>query len=64
MRLAEVPGLGVDSTQQVIAEVGVQASTFLSGAELCRTVNHSLANGSPHLALLLSEVDGELEAGF
>jgi len=26
--LAEVPGLGVDSAQQVIAEVGVQASTF------------------------------------
>jgi transposase len=34
MRLAEVPGLGVDSAQQVIAEVGVQASTFPSAAEL------------------------------
>jgi transposase len=28
IRLAEVPGLGVDSAQQVIAEVGAQASTF------------------------------------
>jgi hypothetical protein len=34
MRLAEVPGLGVDSAQQIIAEVGVQASTFPSAAEL------------------------------
>ena len=34
MRLAEVPGLGVDSAQQVISEVGVQASTFPSAAEL------------------------------
>ncbi len=31
-RLAEVPGLGVDSAQQVISEVGVQASTFPSAA--------------------------------
>ena len=29
-RLAEVPGLGVDSAQQIIAEVGVQAATFPS----------------------------------
>jgi transposase len=28
IRLAEVPGLGVDSAQPIIAEVGVQASTF------------------------------------
>jgi transposase len=34
MRLAEVPGLGVDSAQQVITEVGVKASTFPSAAEL------------------------------
>jgi transposase len=33
IRLAEVPGLGVDSAQQIIAEVGVQASTFSSAAE-------------------------------
>src|ERR1700757_1713975 len=34
IRLAEVPGLGVDSAPQVIAEVGVKASTFPSAAEL------------------------------
>jgi transposase len=38
MRLAEVPGLGVDSAQQVISEVGVQASTFASAAELASWV--------------------------
>src|SRR5271157_5045886 len=34
IRLAEVPGLGVDSAQQVIAEVGVRAATFASAGEL------------------------------
>jgi len=34
IRLAEVPGLGVDASQQIIAEVGAQASTFSSAAEL------------------------------
>src|SRR5580700_5412672 len=34
IRLAELPGLGVDSAQQIIAEVGAQASTFPSAAEL------------------------------
>lgn len=34
MRLAEVPGFGVDSAQQVISEVGVEASRFASAAEL------------------------------
>jgi len=34
IRLAEVPGLGVDSAQQIIAEVGAEASTFSSAAEL------------------------------
>jgi transposase len=33
-RLAEVPGFGVDSAQQMISEVGVEASTFASAAEL------------------------------
>jgi transposase len=33
IRPAEVPGLGIDSAQQVIAEVGVTASTFSSAAE-------------------------------
>src|SRR6201984_1439509 len=34
IRLAEVPGLGVDSAQQIIAEVGAQASTFASAGEV------------------------------
>ncbi len=33
-RLAEVPGLGVDSAQQIIAEVGATAATFPSPQEL------------------------------
>jgi transposase len=33
-RLAEVPGLGVDSAQQIIAEVGAQAATFPSAKHL------------------------------
>ena len=34
LRLAEVPGFGVDSAQQVIAEVGSQAATFPSDKDL------------------------------
>ena len=33
-RLAEVPGLGVDSAQQIIAEVGAQAAAFASAKNL------------------------------
>jgi transposase len=33
-RLAEVPGLGVDSAQQIIAEVGPSAATFPAAANL------------------------------
>ena len=33
-RLAEVPGLGVDSAQQIIAEVGAKAATFPSDKHL------------------------------
>jgi transposase len=33
-RLAEVPGLGVDSAQQIIAEVGATAATFPSSKHL------------------------------
>ena len=33
-RLAEMPGLGVDSVQQIIAEVGPTAATFPSGEQL------------------------------
>jgi transposase len=35
VRLAAVPGFGVDSAQQVIAEVGPQAATFPT-AEIAR----------------------------
>jgi transposase len=37
-RLAEVPGYGVDSAQQVIAEVGPQAATFPSAAQMASWV--------------------------
>jgi len=33
-RLAEVPGLGVESAQQIIAEVGAKAATFASAKNL------------------------------
>src|SRR5215469_1560856 len=33
-RLSEVPGLGVDSAQQIIAEVGATAATFPSAGQL------------------------------
>ena len=33
-RLAEVPGLGVDSAQQIIAEAGAKAATFASAKKL------------------------------
>jgi transposase len=33
-RLAEVPGLGVDSAQQIIAEVGATAAAFPSAKQL------------------------------
>ena len=69
IRLAEVPGLGVDSAQQVIAEVGVQASTFPSAAELTSWVgtcpgkdesaeeNHSSrsAKGNKYLRRVLNQ---------
>jgi transposase len=69
MRLAEVPGLGVDSAQQIIAEVGVRASTFPSAAELTSWVgtcpgkdesaeqNHSSrsAKGNKYLRRLLNQ---------
>lgn len=37
-RLAEVPGLGVDSGQQILAEVGTSAATFPSGRALASWV--------------------------
>src|SRR5215468_12205914 len=37
-RLAEVPGLGVESAQQILAEVGAKAATFASAKNLCSWV--------------------------
>ena len=37
-RLAEVPGFGVDSAQQIIAEVGPTAAVFPSEKDLCSWV--------------------------
>lgn len=37
-RLAQVPGLGVDSAQQIIAEVGAEAATFASAGNLASWV--------------------------
>ena len=37
-RLAELPGLGIDSAQQIIAEVGPQAAAFPSAAQLASWV--------------------------
>jgi transposase len=34
-RVAAIPGFGVDSAQQIIAEVGVDASAFASASHLC-----------------------------
>jgi transposase len=38
LRLAQVPGYGIDSAQQVIAEVGPQAAVFPSAAQLASWV--------------------------
>jgi transposase len=38
MRLAELPGLGVDSAQQIIAEIGPRAAAFPSAAQLASWV--------------------------
>jgi len=45
-RLAEVPGLGVDSAQQILAEVGASAATFASPKQLCSWVGATLPNYS------------------
>jgi transposase len=53
-RLAEVPGLGVDSAQQIIAEVGATAATFPSEKQLsswvgaCPGDNESAGVNSSH----------------
>jgi transposase len=68
-RLAEVPGLGVDSAQQVIAEVGATAATFPSAKELSSWVgacpgddesagvnyNHRSPQGNRHMRRVLNQ---------
>ncbi len=68
-RLAEVPGLGVDSAQQIIAEVGARAATFPSDKELSSWVgacpgdeesagiskNHRSPKGNRHMRRLLNQ---------
>src|SRR5712691_13286712 len=68
-RLAEVPGLGVDSASQIIAEVGATAATFPSekqlsswvgacpGDEESAGVNHSHRSpkGNRHMRRVLNQ---------
>ena len=68
-RLAEVPGLGVDSAQQIIAEVGAAATTFASAKNLASWVgacpgdeesaevskSHRSPKGSRHMRRLLNQ---------
>ena len=35
LRIAEMPGFGVDSAQQIIAEIGVDAAAFPTAAQVC-----------------------------
>jgi transposase len=68
-RLAEVPGLGVDSAQQIIAEVGPPAVTFPSEKQLSSWVgvcsgddenagvnySHRSPNGNRHMRRVLNQ---------
>src|SRR3979409_89789 len=68
-RLAEVPGLGVDSAQQIIAEVGAEASTFPSEKHLSSWVgacpgdeesagvnfSHRSPKGNRHMRRILNQ---------
>jgi transposase len=68
-RLAEVPGLGVDSAQQIIAEVGPTAATFPSGEQLSSWVgacpgdeestgvnySHRSPKGNRHMRRILNQ---------
>ena len=68
-RLAEVPGLGVDSAQQIIAEVGATAATFPSEADLASWVgacpgddetagvsrSHRSPKGNRHMRRILNQ---------
>jgi transposase len=67
--LAEVPGLGVDSAQQIIAEVGATAATFPSEGDLASWVgacpgdeesagvnsSHRSPKGNRHMRRILNE---------
>jgi transposase len=68
-RLAEVPGLGVDSAQQIMAEVGASAATFPSAKQLSSWVgacpgdeesaevskNHHSPKGNRHMRRILNQ---------
>jgi len=68
-RLAEVPGLGVDSAQQIIAEVGATAATFPSAKQLSSWVgacpgdeesagvskSHRSPKGNRHMRRILNQ---------
>src|SRR5438128_1711340 len=68
-RLAEVPGLGVDSAQQIIAEVGAKAATFASAKHLSSWVgacpgedesagvskSHRSPKGNRHMRSILNQ---------
>lgn len=68
-RLAEVPGLGVDSAQQILAEVGASAATFASASKLVSWVgvcpgreesagvskSHRSPQGNRHMRRLLNQ---------
>jgi transposase len=68
-RLAEVPGLGVDSAQQIIAEVGAKAATFASQKHLSSWVgacpgdeesagvgkSHRSPKGNRHMRRILNQ---------
>ena len=68
-RLAEVPGLGVDSAQQIIAEIGPKAATFPSAKQLSSWVgacpgddesagvnyNHRSPQGNRHMRRVLNQ---------
>jgi NAD-dependent dihydropyrimidine dehydrogenase PreA subunit len=68
-RLAEVPGLGVDSAQQIIAEVGAKAATFPSPKALSSWVgacpgdeesvgeskSHRFPKGNRHMRRILNQ---------
>jgi len=69
VRLAEVPGLGVDSAQQIIAEVGAGAATFPSAKQLSSWVgacpgdeesaevskSHRSPKGNRHMRRILNQ---------